>query len=91
MLGGGTASVSTAYSTLVGQIGTTVQSATTAQTALQAVATQANQTAQSTSGVNLDEEGAKLIQWQQAYTAAGRVISVAESLFTTLLTDIQNG
>ena len=61
------------------------------QTALQAVATQANQTAQSTSGVNLDEEGAKLIQWQQAYTAAGRVISVAESLFTTLLTDIQNG
>ena len=91
VLGGGTASVSTAYSTLVGQIGTTVQSATTAQTALQAVATQANQTAQSTSGVNLDEEGAKLIQWQQAYTAAGRVISVAESLFTTLLTDIQNG
>ncbi len=91
VLSGGTASVSTAFSTLVGQIGTTVQSATTTQTALQAVATQANQTAQSTSGVNLDEEGAKLIQWQQAYTAAGRVISVADSLFTTLLTDIQNG
>ena len=91
VLGGGTTSVSAAYSALVGQIGTSTQSATTAQTALQAVATQATQHQQSVSGVNLDEEGAKLIQWQQAYTAAGRVVSVADSLFTTLLTAIQNG
>ena len=47
VLAGGTTSVSTAYSTLVGNVGTTVQSATTAQTALQAVATQATQNVQS--------------------------------------------
>lgn len=91
VLGGGTTSTTTAFSSLVDQIGTQVQTATTAQTALQAVATQAQTNAQSTSGVNLDEEGANLIQWQQAYTAAGRVISVAESTFQSLITAIQNG
>jgi flagellar hook-associated protein 1 FlgK len=89
LLTGGTTSVTTAYSTLVGQIGTQTKTATTAQTALQAVATQAAQRQQNISGVNLDEEGAKLVQWQQAYAAAGKVISVAASLFQTLLADIR--
>ena len=88
LLTGGTTSVTTAYSTLVGQIGTQTKTATTAQTALQAVATQAAQRQQNISGVNLDEEGAKLVQWQQAYAAAGKVISVAASLFQTLLADL---
>jgi flagellar hook-associated protein 1 len=88
LLAGGTTSVTTAYATLVGQIGTQTKNATTAQTALQAVATQASQRQQNISGVNLDEEGAKLIQWQQAYAAAGKVISVAASLFQTLIADI---
>ena len=91
LLAGGTTSVTTAYSTLVGQIGTQTKTATTAQTALQAVATQASQRQQNISGVNLDEEGAKLVQWQQAYAAAGKVISVAASLFQTLIADINAG
>ena len=36
-------------------------------------------------GVNLDEEAANLIQYQQAYTAAARIISVARETFDTLL------
>ena len=36
-------------------------------------------------GVNLDEEAANLIQYQQAYTAAARIISVARDTFDTLL------
>ena len=36
-------------------------------------------------GVNLDEEAASLIQYQQAYTAAARIISVARETFDTLL------
>jgi flagellar hook-associated protein 1 FlgK len=37
------------------------------------------------SGVNLDEEAAKLIQFQQAYQASAQVISAASTLFDTLL------
>jgi flagellar hook-associated protein 1 FlgK len=37
------------------------------------------------SGVNLDEEAANLVRYQQAYQAAAKVISVANSLFQSLL------
>jgi flagellar hook-associated protein 1 FlgK len=37
------------------------------------------------SGVNLDEEAANLIRYQQAYQAAARVIDVGSRLFDTLL------
>jgi flagellar hook-associated protein 1 FlgK len=36
-------------------------------------------------GVNLDEEAANLIQYQQAYSAAARIITVARETFQTLL------
>ena len=42
------------------------------------------------SGVNLDEEAANLLQWQQAYQASAQALSVANSLFTSLL-DSVNG
>jgi len=40
---------------------------------------------ESVSGVNLDEEAGKLIQYQAAYNASAQVISVAQDLFNTLL------
>ncbi|MCG8428524.1 MAG: flagellar hook-associated protein FlgK, partial [Chromatiales bacterium] len=40
---------------------------------------------QSVSGVNLDEEAANLIKFQQAYQAAAQVISVASTLFDSLI------
>ena len=36
-------------------------------------------------GVNLDEEAARLIQFQQSYQAAAKMLQVAQSLFDTLL------
>jgi flagellar hook-associated protein 1 FlgK len=36
-------------------------------------------------GVNLDEEAANLIQYQQSYAAAARIITVARETFQTLL------
>jgi len=39
----------------------------------------------SLSGVNLDEEAANLIKFQQAYQASAQSISVARSLFDTLI------
>jgi flagellar hook-associated protein 1 FlgK len=46
---------------------------------------QATQTQQSLSGVNLDEEAANLLRYQQAYQAAGKMIQIASTLFQTLL------
>ena len=39
-------------------------------------------------GVNLDEEAARLLQYQQAYQAAARVIATANSMFDTILSVI---
>jgi flagellar hook-associated protein 1 FlgK len=44
---------------------------------------------QSISGVNLDEQAADLISYQQAYQAAAQVIASAQTLFQSLLTAVQ--
>ena len=36
-------------------------------------------------GVNLDEEAARLIQFQQSYQAAAKILQVAQTIFDTLL------
>ena len=51
----------------------------------QAAAQQAEQLRSSETGVSLDEEAARLIQYQQSYQAAAKVLQVAQSLFDTLL------
>ena len=45
---------------------------------------------QSLSGVNLDEEAAKLVQYQAAYQAMAQVIATANKLFETLLSATRN-
>ena len=47
--------------------------------------TQAYNRNQATSGVNLDEEAANMLKFQQAYQAASQIISVANTIFDTLL------
>jgi flagellar hook-associated protein 1 FlgK len=47
--------------------------------------TQSREAQQSLSGVNLDEEAANLIRYQQAYQASGKVLQVASRLFDTVL------
>jgi len=44
---------------------------------------------ESVSGVNLDEEAAKLLQLQQAYQAAAQVVSIANSLFDEILATLR--
>ena len=43
----------------------------------------------SESGVNLDEEATKLLQFQQSYQAAAQLITVADTLFQTLLSAVR--
>ena len=73
------------------RIGVQTNQAQTASTAQQAVLTDASNAQQSVSGVNLDEEAANLVQYQQAYQAAAEVIKVASSLFQSLLSAVQSG
>jgi flagellar hook-associated protein 1 FlgK len=49
------------------------------------VAQQAELMRSADAGVNLDEEAARLIQFQQSYQAAAKVLQVAQSIFDTLL------
>jgi flagellar hook-associated protein 1 FlgK len=67
------------------KVGVQVQGASIASDMSAAVADQAEQARSSQAGVNLDEEAARLIQFQQSYQAAAKVLQVAQSLFDTLL------
>jgi flagellar hook-associated protein 1 FlgK len=49
------------------------------------VASEAKKAVSAKSGVNLDEEAARLIQYQQSYQAAGKMLQIAQSIFETLL------
>jgi flagellar hook-associated protein 1 FlgK len=89
VLANGTLSINDSVSALITGIGSQAQQINTAQTAQAAVNTQAVNNQQSMSGVNLDEEAAKLLQWQQAYQAAAKALQIGNSLFQSLLTAVQ--
>ena len=82
------AGISAGYASLVGVVGTATQQANVAQAAQQAVVNQAQQAVSSVSGVNLDEEAANMLRWQQAYSAAAKLVATADAMFQTLLTAI---
>jgi len=90
VLANGTISVTGAVSALITGLGSQAQQINTAQTAQTAVNGQALSSVQSTSGVNLNEEAASLVQWQQAFQAAAQALTIGNSLFTTLI-DSVNG
>ncbi|MFI4865496.1 MAG: flagellar hook-associated protein FlgK [Steroidobacterales bacterium] len=87
---GGTTSINAAVNQLVTNIGIQTSQAQSGTTAQQAVLTDATNAQQSVSGVNLDEEAANLVQYQQAYQAAAEVIKVAANLFQSVLTAVQS-
>ena len=78
-----------AYSTLVGQVGNAGETANFNAEATQGVLAQVQSVQQSISGVNLDEQAADLVSFQQAYQAAAQVIASSQTLFQSLLTAVQ--
>jgi flagellar hook-associated protein 1 FlgK len=74
-----------AYASDMADIGVRVQTATASAAISSSVLAQAEQDASNVSGVNLDEEAARLIQYQQSYQAAAKVLQVAQAVFQTLL------
>jgi flagellar hook-associated protein 1 FlgK len=86
--GGGAATpmtITDAYASALAGVGVRVQGGKTASTMSTAAAAQAETSRANQSGVNLDEEAAKLIQFQQSYQAAAKILQVAQSIFDTLL------
>ncbi|WKB54465.1 flagellar hook-associated protein FlgK [Eleftheria terrae] len=79
------ATLTDAYASAVGEIGVRVQGAEAAATMSSSIAEDALATRNNLSGVNLDEEAARLIQFQQSYQAAAKVLQIAQSVFDTLL------
>ncbi|MBA57639.1 MAG: flagellar hook-associated protein FlgK, partial [Gammaproteobacteria bacterium] len=74
-----------AYLAILTSAGNLSNKATVAQEALEVVYNQAVQTKDQLAGVNLDEEAANLIRFQQAYQASARVMQTANQLFESLL------
>jgi flagellar hook-associated protein 1 FlgK len=85
LLDGGTTSYQSAYAAFVSDVGTQTRQLQVTSQAQATVLTQATTAQQAQSGVNLDEEAANLIRFQQAYQASGKVLQIASTLFDTLL------
>jgi flagellar hook-associated protein 1 len=82
---GGSASYQSAYAQMVSEVGTKTNQVNSLSQAQQTLADSAVAAQQSVSGVNLDEEAANLIKYQQAYQASAKVIDVVSKLFDTVL------
>jgi flagellar hook-associated protein 1 FlgK len=84
-LGNGTATFQGAYTQFVSQTGNKTRELEVTSTAAGNLLTEVTLALQNESGVNLDEEAANLLRYQQAYQAAGKVMQIAGELFDLLL------
>jgi flagellar hook-associated protein 1 FlgK len=73
------------YGSLVEKVGTRTATAVISEQAGKAVLDTTTSAKDSVSGVNLDEEAAKLVQFQQAYQASAQLIRVSQTIFDSLL------
>ncbi|POA99182.1 flagellar hook-associated protein FlgK [Chromobacterium sinusclupearum] len=78
-------SYQTYYSTLVASVGNQTNTSSLQNTAAQASLQQATTNNSNTTGVNLDQEAANLIKYQQSYQACSKVIQLAQTTFTSIL------
>ena len=86
---GGIATYQEDYGTLVGFVGTQTLAANLERDAQETLLLQAIDRQAAKASVNLDEEAADLIRFQQAYEAAARMISTAQTIFDTLLNSVR--
>ncbi|MEJ8826262.1 flagellar hook-associated protein FlgK [Variovorax humicola] len=79
------APLSDGYASLMAQVGVRAQSAQYAAGISDSIASNLETSRTSVSGVNLDEEAAKLLQYQQAYQASAKMIQIAQNIFDSML------
>lgn len=79
------ANITDAYSAVVASVGVQVQTVTASASASSAAASDAETARANVAGVNLDEEASRLMQYQQSYQAAAKILQVAQTVFDTLI------
>ena len=89
ILGGGANSMNDTLGSLTTRIGSAARETTFSLTSQTAIDESLVQQRESLSGVNLDEEAADLLRFQQAYQAAAQVISISNDVFQTFLAAVR--
>jgi flagellar hook-associated protein 1 FlgK len=84
-----TATMDSAYSQLVNKVGNKTHEVQINELTQTMLYRQAHEARDALSAVNLDEEAANLIRYQQAYQASGRVMSVAQRLFDEIISIVR--
>ncbi|BCO31085.1 flagellar hook-associated protein FlgK [Thiohalobacter sp. COW1] len=79
------ASFQDSYGQMIADVGVKTRRAQTLATTQSNLANQAQARHDAVSAVNLDEEAAELLRWQQAYQAAAQVVTISDTIFQTLL------
>lgn len=85
VMNNGTTSLSQGIGQFVGDIGVKTNAAQVTAAAQKVVSEEAQESMQAVSGVNLDEEAANLLRYQQAYMAISQMIKIADSCFQSVL------
>lgn len=88
-LNGGIGTLNETLRGMVSSIGGAARGAEFSLQGQQAIQAQLEQVRESESGVNLDEEAANLLRFQQAYQAAAQLINTADTLFQSLIAAVQ--
>ncbi|MFZ1851075.1 MAG: flagellar hook-associated protein FlgK [Nitrosomonas sp.] len=84
-LDNGNATYQLSYGQLVSQIGNKTRELDVTSKAQANLLNQTEKSMESISGVNLDEEAANLMRFQQAFQASSKVIEISEKLFSSIL------
>ena len=82
---GGIVDLQGSYSQFVSNVGTQTHQAGINRAAQNVLLNQSHEARETISGVNLDEEAANLMKFQQMYQAAAQVITTADTIFQTLI------
>lgn len=84
-MSGQTATLQSAYAQLVSDVGNKTREVEVKSTAQSALLKQSQDARDALSGVNLDEEAANLMRFQQAYQASAKMLDIGSKLFDVLL------
>ena len=85
ILEGGTATMDDFYNSIVSEVGIAANQNRAALNQNRDIMTQLNKMREQISGVSIDEETTKLMQYQHAFDASARVIRVADEMMKTIL------
>ena len=82
------ASLTDGYASLISQVAVRAQSASYTAEVSSNISQNMENARTGVSGVNLDEEAAKLLQYQQAYQASSKMIQISQTLFDNLMQSV---